>query len=221
MEDEKLWYRVGSIAALLLGIGYILIFPLYAYVGVPPSDGEAWFRYLPGKTAYWWGILGLSVFTDLLYLPLAFALFLALRGINRNAMLMASAFVGLFVALDLAVTWTHYASILILHGKYAAATDEARRAGYLAAADYGAAVLASPLEVVYAIVTLSLGILVMGLVMLRGGFDRVTAWLGLATGALGIAALTGFGPAIIGNALFATAWLFSASFRLYRLARSA
>ena len=64
---RKQWYRVGSIAALLLGIGYVIIIPLYAHVGVPPNGGEAWFKYLPGKTTVWWTILGLSVFTDFLY----------------------------------------------------------------------------------------------------------------------------------------------------------
>jgi hypothetical protein len=41
----------------------------------------------------------------------------------------------------------------------------------------------------------------------------------LATGLLGIASLTGFSPIIIGNALFATAWLFFVGYRLYRLAK--
>ena len=218
-RDEKQWYRVGGIAALVLGVGYIIIFPLYAQVGAPPSGGEAWFKYLPGKTTAWWAILGLSVFTDLLFVPLALALYLALKAVNRNAMLLATAFVGLFVVLDLAVTWSHYASILTLYAKYSAATDDLQRAGYLAAASYGSAMLSSPLEIVYAIVTLSFGILVMGFVMLRGVFDKITAYLGLATGILGIASLTGLSVAIIGNALVATAWLFSVGYRLYRLAR--
>jgi len=54
--------------------------------------------------------------------------------------------------------------------------------------------------------------------MLKASFDRITAWLGLITGILGIAALTRSGFAIIGNALFATVWLFSVGYRLYRLA---
>jgi hypothetical protein len=217
-EDEKYWYRVGGIAALVLAIGYIIIFPLYAHVGAPPNGGgQAWFEYLPGKTTVWWAILGLSVFTDFLFVPLAFALYLALKGVNRNAMLLATAFVGLFVVLDLAVTWTHYASILTLFGDYSAAVDDSHRAGILAAANYASAVLRSPLEIVYAIVTLSSGILLTGFVMLRGPFNKITAGLGLATGLLGIASLIGSSLTIIGNALFATAWLFFVGYRLYRL----
>jgi hypothetical protein len=140
---QKQWYRGGAVAALALAICYVIIFPLYAHVGPPPSGGDAWFKYLPGKTTIWWAIVGLSVFTDFLYVPLALALYLALKGCNRNAMLLATAFVGLFVVLDLAVTWSHYTSILTLYGKYSIATDDVQRAGYLAAANYGSAMLTS------------------------------------------------------------------------------
>jgi len=217
LPDQR-WFRIGGVSAFVLAIGYIAIIPLYAHVGAPPNvgGGEAWFKYLPGKTAVWWAILGLSVFTDVLYMPVALALYLALKKINRNAMLMATACVGLFVVLDLAITWSHYASILTLYRDYVAATDESHRLGYMAAANYASAVLSSPLEIVYAIVTLSCGILLTGFVMLRGPFNKITAYLGLATGILGILALTGSSPVIIGNALFATAWLLFAGYRLCR-----
>jgi len=102
--DEKWVYRVGGISALVLGFAYIIIFPLFALVGAPPSGGEAWLKYLAGKTTVWWAILALSVLTDFLYVPVALSLYLVLKRINRNAMLLATAFVGLFVVLDLAVT---------------------------------------------------------------------------------------------------------------------
>jgi len=70
---------------------------------------------------------------------------------------------------------------------------------------------------VYAIVTLSFGILVIGFVMLKGVFNRITAYLGLATGILGIVSLSGFSVTIIMNALFATAWMLVVGYRLYRL----
>ncbi len=217
--DQKQWYRVGGIAALVIGAGYIVIIPLYAHVGVAPISGEAWLRYLPGKTAVWWVILGLSVLTDFLFVPVAFALYLALEGTNRNVMLVATAFVGLFVVLDLTVTWSHYASLLILYDSYSRSTNDVQRASYLAAANYACAVLASPLEVMYAIVTLSFGILMISFVMLRGVFNKITAYLGLITGILGIVSLAGFSLTIIMNALFATAWILFVGYRLYRLAQ--
>src|SRR4249919_1241625 len=106
----KSLYLAGGISALVLGCAYLAIFPLFARVGAPPvGDGEVWLKYLAGKTALWWTILVLSVLTDFLYVPVALALYLALENVSRNVMLVATAFVLLFVVLDLSVTWSHYA----------------------------------------------------------------------------------------------------------------
>jgi hypothetical protein len=72
---------------------------------------------------------------------------------------------------------------------------------------------------VYAIVTLSFAILVIGFVMLGGVFNKITAYLGLATGILGFVSLAGLTLTIIMNALFATAWILVVGYRLYRLAQ--
>jgi hypothetical protein len=216
-HDVRWLYRVGGISGLVLGMAYIIIIPLYAHVGAPPSDGEAWLKYLAGKTTVWWAILGLSVLTDFLFVPVALSLYFALKGINRNAMLLATALVGLFVVLDLAVTWSNFASLLTLGAGYAAASNDAQRAAYVGAASYAAAVLASRLEIVYAIVTLSSGILIIGVVMLKGIFSKTTAYLGLITGVLGVAALSRVTAIIIMNAVFATVWVLLVGYRLFRL----
>lgn len=215
--DRKWLYRVGGICALVLGLAYLITIPLYAYVGTPPGSGEAWLNYLAGKTTVWWAILGLSVLTDLLFVPVGLSLYVALKGINRNAMLIATAFVGLFIVLDLAVTWPNYASLIALSGNYAAAANDAQRIVYVAAANYASAVLASRLEAFYAIVILSSGILITSLVMLKGIFGKSTAYLGLAAGALGIVSIAGWNVAIIMNAVLATIWVLFVGYRLYRL----
>ncbi len=219
--DARWLYRVGGVSALVLGVAYIVIFPLYAHVGAPPTGGrgEVWLTYLEGKTTVWWAILALSVLTDLLFVPVALSLYLALKEIHRDAMLVATAFVGLFVVLDLAVTWSHYASLLTLSGQHAAATSDIQRASDVAAATYASAVLSSRLIVVYAIMTLSFAILLIGFVMLKGVFSRTTAYLGVATGILGIVSLAGSGVTIIMNAVLATVWLLFVGTRLCRLAR--
>jgi hypothetical protein len=223
--DGKWLYRVGGICALVLGIAYIITIPLYAHVGAPPSGGEAWLKYLAGKTTEWWAILGLSVFTDLLYVPVALALYLALKGVNRNVMLLATAFVGLFIVLDLAVTWSNYASLITLSGHYAAATNDAQRAAYVAAATYASAVLASSLEAVYSILVLSLGILMIGLVMLKGIFSKSTAYVGVVTGILGIVSVVGpffvstLSVTIIITSVLTTVWVLLVGYRLYRLGK--
>ncbi len=215
--DSRRLYRVGGISALVLGAAYIAIIPLYAHVGAPPSSGEAWLKYVSGKTTVWWAILSLSVLTDLLFVPVALSLYLALERVHRSAMLVATAFVGLFVVLDLAVTWSSYAALLTLGGSYAAAANDVQRAAYIAAANYPSAVLASRLEIVYSIVILSFAILIIGIVMWKGIFSRATALLGLITGVLGLASLTGVSALIIMNALVATVWVLFVGYRLYWL----
>ncbi len=210
-------YRVGGIAAVALGVAYVVVIPLYAHVGAPPTGGTAWLQYLQGKTTVWWVILGLSVATDLLYIPVTLALYRALHGVSRDLTTVAAALVASFIVLDLAVTWTNYAALISLSTTYAAATDPMQRAADVAAANYASAVLSSSLEVVYAIVILSAGVLLIGLVMLRGPFGRVAALLALATGVLGIASLAGYGVTVILNALFATAWLLVVGYKLCRL----
>jgi len=210
-------YRAGGVSALGLGFAYLVTIPLYAHVGGPPTGGEAWLKYLSGKTTEWWAILGLSVLTDFLFVPVALSLYLALKGVSRNAMMVATAFVTLFIVLDLSVTWVNYASLISLSHSYAAATNDAQRAAFVAAANYPSAVLASRVETVYAIVVLSFAILMISLVMLRGVFNRATAYLGLATGILGIASITGWSVTIIMNAVLATVWILFVGYRLYRL----
>src|SRR5262245_14745362 len=119
IDAEWRWlYRVGGISALILGLGYIVILPLYARVGaLPTGDGDVVLKYLAGKTAVWWAILALSVLTDFLFVPVGLSLYLALKRINKNVMLLATAFVLMFVAIDLSVTWSHIASILTLSAR--------------------------------------------------------------------------------------------------------
>lgn len=217
--DEKLLYRTSGIVALVLGTAYIVIIPLFARVGAPPTGGEIWLKYLQGKTLVWWIILWLCVLTDFLYIPVALALYVALKRVNRSAMLLASAFVGLFVALDLAVTWTNYAALLTLSGLYAATTNEMQRAGYVAAATYASAVLASPVKVFYAIVDLSLGIFLISFVMLQDKviFTRTTAYLGLAAGMFGFLSVGRFFIAVMFHTALITIWFLFVGYRLSRL----
>jgi hypothetical protein len=215
--DEKWLYRVGGLSALTLGTAYIIIIPLFARVGAPPrGEGEVWLQYLQGKTTVWWTILSLCVLTDFLYIPVSLALYFALERVNRSAMLLASVFVGLFVALDLAVTWVNYAALITLSSLYAAVPNEVQRAGYVAAANYASAVLASPAEVFYAIVDLSIGIFIISFVMLRNRriFNRTMAYLGVAAGIFGFISVGGFFIAVMLHTVLITIWFLLVGYRL-------
>ena len=218
VHSDGIWiYRIGGIASLAIGVVYIVIIALYASVGVPPVGGEARLEYLVGKANAWWAIVGLSVFTNFLYVLVALSLYSALKNLNRIAMLIGSAFIGLFVVLENAVNWTIYGALILLSQGYATAIDGVQKAPFIAAATFASAVLESPLAAVWAIGTLSFGFLVIGFVMLKGVFNKATAYLGILTGILGIAAVAGVGVAVILNALFATIWLFFVGYRLLKL----
>jgi hypothetical protein len=210
------WRRQGGIAALALGMGYVAIIPMFVWVGAPPVSGDGWFRYLPGKSTVWWVILWVSVFTDLCYLPVAWALYLGLRDAGQQLMRAACLLLHLFVFLDLAVTWTHHASILALYGRYAAESDAVHRAAYLAASEYAASIYATPLLTFYIIVIPSLGVLLASITMIKARFGKASAWTGVITGVLGLLSLTGFFPLVMANALGATLWFFLLGTRLLR-----
>jgi len=205
--------RTGGVGALLIAAGYLATIPVFAAVGAPPAGAEARLAYHATAAGAWWAIVGLSVLTDLLFVPVAISLYAALRQANQPAMLIASAFTLLFVVLDLAVTWPAYASLVVLGGQYATAAGGDERALPVAAAGYPSAMLSSPLQAIDSILTLSIGILGTGIVMLRAGFGRTAAIVGVATGVAGIAsvahtAVTGaLSPLAILTTLLTIVWL--------------
>ena len=225
VDPDLRWLaRLGGFSALAIGLGYIGIMGLFVPMGAPPSGAEAWLQYMAGNTGLWWAILWLSVLTDALFLPVAFALYRALKETHRSMMLLAVACVVLFVLLDLAVTWTNYAALIALGEGYAAA-NEGQRAAWVAAAQYPVLVLDSSLLFVYNTLTLALGLLIAGLVMLKGSFSKVTAYLGLGTGIFGILAVAGsfftsaLGFATILASLFTLLWAFFVGYDLLKISR--
>jgi Domain of unknown function (DUF4386) len=225
-SDVKWIYRVGGLAGLMLGAGYLLTFPVIAYAGgFPPPGTEARLAFMAEHAAGWWAVAALMIFTDLLYVPVFLALYQALKGINQYMMLLALACAGLFVALDLAVTWTAYSSLITLGGNYAAATSDAQRAIIVAAAGYPSAINDSPLLGIYAILIPATGLLLASLVMRKGIFNKALAYVGMVAGICGI--LAGVGPIVLGaldvaqyiNASLAMIWFFVVGWKIYQLSR--
>lgn len=223
--DGRWMCRVGGIAALILVIGYFLTFPVYGVVGFYPNGDEARLAYFAKNATGWWIITGLMVFTDLLIAPVFLSLYQVLKGINRNAMVLAIACEGLFVAIDLAVTWTAHSALLRLASSYLAATSDAQRATWIAAAGYPSTILDSPLLAIYIILLPSLGIFLTALVMSKGIFGKSTVYLGWAVGITGVVA--GMSPIFPGalsampilNALLVMIWYLLVGLRLYKLGR--
>jgi hypothetical protein len=218
-------FLAGATAALAIALGYVAIVGLYATMGAPPHDTHARLTYFAANDLKWQGILWLSVFTDLLFLVVAAALYFALPHGKKWALAIAGICVALFVILDLAVTWTNYAALITLGGRYAKATNEIQKAAAVAAADYAAAVTDSGLLFFYNTLTLSVSIMITGMIMAGGRFSKLAARLGVATGVVGIVAVVGpaFVPALSGTIIAAsvltTGWLLSVGHDLLVLAR--
>jgi hypothetical protein len=223
-SDRGALYRASGISAVVLAVLYIVITGLYVTAGQVPSGTQAWLTYLADNEAAWWAIVGLSVFTDLLYLPIALALFAALASINRLAMLAGAGLLVLFVVLDMAITWPNYAALISLSGEYRAATGDAERAALVATASYPTAILDSSLLGTYIILIPGLGALVIGFVMLRSAFGRAAGYLGVVTGLSGIMAVVGafiyepLGMLAILTAVLTLIWFFVVGLRLLRQA---
>jgi len=223
--DGKWIYRVGGLSGIVLGVGYLLTIPvtiLYAG-GFPPLGAEARLAFFAEHAAGWWVATALMVFTDLLYVPFFLALYDALKVFNKYLVLLAFAFAGLFVLLDLAITWTAFPSLIILSGKYAAAASDAQRAIIVAAAGYPSAIIDSPLSGIYAILFPGVGELLASLVIRKGIFSKTLAYMGMIAGVCGI--LAGIGPIFISeletaqyiNASLAMIWFFFVGVKLYKL----
>lgn len=225
VDPESTWtLRAGAICAFAVVVGYLATFPLYAWVGTPPAGVEAQLAYFGSHAGGWWAIAWLMIVTDLMLLPLFLALYRALKGVGRDLMLLAMACVALFVAVDVAVTWTAHSALITGGTKYAAATSDAAKQALVASAAYPSAVLESPVAAVGAIVLPSLAILLVGVAMLRGAFGRLTAYWALATGVtafvfMGSYVVEALAPLRIVNALLAMVWYALAGVGLLRLGR--
>lgn len=223
--DEKWLFRIGGIAGLLFSIAYIFIIIVYIPIG-KPSGAEAWLGSMSNHAQSWWTILVLSVLTDILLIPITVSLFNLLEKNNNIAMLFALIFIGLFILLDLALTWTNYASLISLSGNYAAADNDIQKSLFLTAAVYPASIVDSNLLFFYNTFTLSVGILITGFVMQKEAFNQAAAYTGIATGVLGVVAV--FGPlvnnalsgAIIIASLLTTVWIFLVGIRLLKFSQT-
>jgi len=223
--DGQWIYRVGGISAFVLVIGYFATFPLYASVGIEPTGAEPRLIHYAPHLTEWWAILGLMVFTDLLYAPIWLALYRALKGIGRTMMVLAFACQGLFVVLDLVITWINHAVLFNLSRDYAMTANDIQRAVIVSSAGAATTVLNSIMLAVIAILIPSLGILLSGIVMLKGNFGKGVAYLSFMVGITGV--LAAFGPTFthaldtmhIINALLATVWYLLVGGRLHKLAQ--
>ena len=225
--DGRWLYRVGGISAIVFAVAYIVIVAIFVPLGgIPTGGAEGWLKHMAEDSTRWTAIISLNILTDFLLVPIALARYLALKGVHKSVMLAATVFVFFFPILDLPMTWGNIGSLFELSGQYAAAANAAQREAVVTAAMYPSAVMNSHFLGVFNSLAVNVGILLTGFVMLRGIFGKGTAYLGVATGALGVMAValglfestSSLGFILIAlTAVLNAVWELSAGFRLCKL----
>jgi Domain of unknown function (DUF4386) len=217
-------YRVGGISAWLFVTLLIIAIALAVATPPPPiSGGAATLEYIAShRTLYvihqvLWLVPG--TFAAIVYL----ALFPALKHLNCSYAALGAATGGGAWALTLAIpttTSTGAPALVYLSDQYVAIADPAQRALLAAAAE---TLIAQNRTPGVAGMLTKVGMLIISLVMLRGVFPRSVAYLGVATGLLGIAS-EALRPVIEGGYTFygvlLLVWTGAVGLKLYRLGTS-
>jgi hypothetical protein len=214
-------YRAGGLAALLASLMYIsALVVLVVTPPAPAAGGEAILRYIAAHRSVYILEQVLWLAPSVLLVVTFLALCAALIGVNRSYAAIGGVLAIASWALPLVypATGGGAPALVYLSDHYMAAGDAVQRAALAAAAEGfvaqnvipGAAGILEPI-----------GILIMSLVMLGGVFSRSLAYLGIATGAIGIVSeslrpVLGGGYVVYG--LLLLVWLIAVGWGLYRLA---
>ena len=163
-------YKIGGVA-LFAGGAILAIFLLSVFifrVALPLTPRAVLENPMPPVLLYILAAIG-----ELLLLPAALGLYLSLKGVSKNTMLIAAASWGLAVTLYL-VSRGQIMSLLSISGGYAAATSEIMKTAYLVSADQ--AIQVANIYGNMALMLHQVGSILMGLVMLKGVYGRRTGY---------------------------------------------
>jgi hypothetical protein len=213
-------YRAGAVAAALAVSMYVVALVGFAVTAAPPTTGgAAILEYVADhRTGYIVRqVLWLAPSLPLMVVFLALAV--ALYRTNKSFAAVAGVIGVASWAVSFAWPTTGEGSLAMvpLSDRYAAAATDAERATFVAGAELLVAL--NDAQVMIGVLQ-TFGILLIALLMLKGDFARGLAWLGVATGAIGIVAealrpLLGWGYAVYGLLLFV--WLIWLAWALWRL----
>jgi hypothetical protein len=215
-------YRAGAAAAGLAVILYVVALVIFVVTPALPlstSGGAATLDYVAGERGIYIIRQLLWLMPSLLLMVVVLALAVALAQINKSFATIAGVIAITSWAVSFAWPTTGEGSLamVVLSDRYGAATTDAERAGFVAGAEVLLAL--NDTQVVIGVLQ-TLGILLLSVLMLRGVFPTGLAWLGIATGAIGIVSealrpLLGWAYAVYGLLLFV--WLIWVAVALWRL----
>jgi hypothetical protein len=181
MTVDQSWrgvYKLGGFS-LFAGGAILVIFLLSVFifrVALPLTPQAVLDEPVPPVTLYLLAAVG-----ELLLLPGALGLYLSLKEVRKNHMLMAAAFWFVAVSMYL-VSRGQIISLLPISGRYAAASGEALRAAYLVSADR--AIEVANIYGNMALMLHQIGAILTGLTMLKGVYGRRTGILVTVAGTM-------------------------------------
>jgi succinate dehydrogenase/fumarate reductase cytochrome b subunit len=220
-------YRLAGCSGIAIAVGYVFITAGFVISGIPlPKGAEAWVAYMAGKSNIWWGIIWLSIITDILYLPVAAGLYRLLKNVHRGMLVTAGALYALFVVLELSNTYTNFPAIIELVSRYGLATTEAQRALYLSAIEYASTAFQTPVAPFYTIFVPSIAVILFSIVMLKSAkFSRIAAYIGISSGAINAFSVIGglfsgsLGQLVVVGSVLALFWKFAVGVKFLKFAR--
>jgi len=183
-QNRKGLYLIGGISLIIIGILYFTGMILSIVIGPPPSSSVTYFNAISLHPIVSSINFGAFIVAHFLLIPAVLALYFILKDVNRTAMLLATAFWGVFIVLDIGVTEMNSIALVTLSHSYAVAASDAQRSAYLTGASYALATL--PLATFYSYVVSSIGLLITAVLMLKGPFMRAVALFGIGASVLGI-----------------------------------
>jgi hypothetical protein len=219
----KRLYLVGGITALLAGLAYIVAVVLeFSLPEAPSSGGAATLQYIADHRALYILQQILWLAPSVLLMVTFLALWPALKELDKSfaAIGVVLGIASWAVTLAYPTTGGGAPALVYLSDQYGAASSEAQRAAFAAAAEGFIALnyVATLIGVLEAA-----GILIVSLVMLKGIFRRWVVYLGIATGVIGVVSealkpVLGLGYILYG--LLLMLWIIAIGWELLRLARS-
>jgi hypothetical protein len=215
-------YSAGGVCLLVAGLIYLAEVALGIALVSAPADSQQYLQSLANHVGLARVTYGLFSVADVLLVPAVLGLYLSLRCVGKNLMLVATGLMAVFIVVDVAITDASSLTIVTLTQHAATAASAAERRAYMAAANYGLATV--PLANFYTFVISSVGVLLISIVMLKGVFGKRTAYVGIVTGIVGIVAgFYVFVPALVLFTLLSLlilgAWCLMAGQRLYQLGK--
>lgn len=211
-------YKVSGISLLIAGvIPFLFILSVLILQQTIPVPAQVALEDPTAPTAlYIFAVLG-----ELLLMPAGLGLYLSLKGVNKNQMLIATSLWVLATPMFL-ISRGLLIALSQISARYLATTNDTMKTAYLAAAEL--AVEAESIYSYMALILLSVASIIIGSVMLKGVYGKVNGYIAIAAGILTLFTPLGVVievPIIIlfsGIVLGAT-WQIIAGVRLYKLGR--